>query len=259
MSASDERAARARALRDRGPLLSLGLMAADPMRLGEELASMRRLGVDTVHLDIGDGRFCPLLLGGTPIVAAVPASVTKDVHLMVADPLAQLEAVVAAGAGIVTTHVEATAHPHRVLRALAGMEGPAGPVLRGVALNPGTPIGSVEPLLGELELVLVLAVDPGWRESQGQQATAERLRAVRDLARASGRGDVLISVVGGIDAQAAETLARAGADLVVAGSALFGSEDPGGAVEELVAALGRAPKAGPDRRKRDGKSREEQA
>ncbi len=200
-------------LLDRGPLLSAGAAAADLLHLGDELHRVARGGVELIHIDVMDGVFCPTVTVGLPVVSAVSAVAVTDVHLMVADPLESVADYVRAGASIVTFHVEATRHPHRVLQTLAG----AG-VVRGVALNPGTPVDVIEPLLDDLELVLVLAVNPGWSGQRFIPATAARVARVLDLV--SGRR-IAVGVDGGVTRENVGEVAALGPHLIVTGSAVF--------------------------------------
>ena len=143
------------------------------------MASSSRPASELVHVDVMDGVFCPQLTVGPPIVAAIRSPILKDVHLMIDDPLAKLDAFVAAGADLITFHVEGAPQPHRVLQVLgaaSNVNDPARGIVRGIAINPSTPVGAIEPLLDELDYVLVLAVNPGW---SGQrfiaQSTAGRI------------------------------------------------------------------------------------
>jgi ribulose-phosphate 3-epimerase len=206
-----------RALR-RGPNVSVGMLTADLLRLGEELAAIGDAGVELVHVDVMDGVFCPQTTVGPPVVRAIPDSFVKDVHLMVDDPLEKVADYVAAGAGIVSFHVESTKHPHRVLQSLAGTG-----VARGVALNPGTPLGTVEPLLDELELLLVLAVNPGWGGQRFIPATERKLSDARELI---GSREIALAVDGGITKENVEHVASFGVDVIVTGSAVFDGVAP---------------------------------
>jgi ribulose-phosphate 3-epimerase len=202
----------------RGPNVSVGMLTADLLRLGEELAVIGDAGVELVHVDVMDGVFCPQTTVGPPVVRAIPDSFVKDVHLMVDDPLEKVADYVAAGAGIVSFHVESTRHPHRVLQSLAGTG-----VARGVALNPGTPLGTVEPLLDELELLLVLAVNPGWGGQRFIPATERKLLRARELI---GSREIALAVDGGITKENVEHVASLGVDVIVTGSAVFDGGAP---------------------------------
>ena len=179
--------------------------------------------MSVAHVDVMDGCFCPMMTVGPPIVQAMKTPLLKDVHLMIDEPLMKVGDYVAAGADIVTVHVEATAHVHRVLQQLGAMTNvndPARGIVRGVALNPGTPVEAVEPLLDEADLVLLLAVNPGWSGQRFGPATLDRLARVKEMvARAARR--ILVGVDGGITRQNVAEVARAGADLIVTGSAVF--------------------------------------
>jgi ribulose-phosphate 3-epimerase len=204
----------ARDLLDAGPGLSVGVLTADLLRLGEELTALHEAGVSLVHVDVMDGVFCPSTTVGLPIVAALPPDrFVKDVHLMIEEPLEKVAAFVDAGAGILTFHVEATRHPHRVLQSLAGSG-----VIRGVALNPGTPLVAIEPLLDDLELLLVLAVNPGWGGQTFVAAIERKLTEARALL--AGR-EVVLAVDGGITKENVGRVASLGVDLIVAGTAVF--------------------------------------
>jgi ribulose-phosphate 3-epimerase len=200
-------------LLDQAPALSVGVLSADLLRLGEELEELDQAGVSLVHIDVMDGVFCPMTTVGPPFVGAIPERFVKDVHLMVDEPLGKVEDYVEAGAGILVFHPESTRHPHRVLQTLAGTG-----VLRGVALNPGTPLSLVHPLLDDLELVLVLGVNPGWSGQSFIPSTERRIIKVRALLADR---QTALAVDGGVTGANVERLASLGVDLIVAGSAVY--------------------------------------
>jgi ribulose-phosphate 3-epimerase len=201
-----------------GPHVSIGVLTADLLRLGEELELLREVGAELVHVDVMDGVFCPQMTVGPPFVKAVSGPFLKDVHLMIEQPESKVQAYVEAGADVIAFNVEATRHPHRVLQSLADTG-----VVRGAALNPGTPLDVVEPLLDELDYVLLLAVNPGWSGQRLAGSTARRVAALRDLV---GDREVLVGVDGGITRDNVAAVAAMGPDVIVTGSAVFDGKAP---------------------------------
>lgn len=210
--------------------LSVGVNPADPLHLGCELDRLVAAGVTLAHIDVMDGVFCPQMTVGPAFVKAVSSVLSTDVHLMIDDPLEKVDAYVAAGAARITFHLESTHHPHRVLQRLVGHG-----VERGVALNPGTPVGAAEPLLDELEQLLILAVNPGWPGQTFLPTTAPRLAAARELIAARRIG---LGVDGGVTLDNLAHVASLGPDLIVSGSAVFAGEDPGRNARAMLGILG---------------------
>lgn len=215
-----------------GPHLSVGILSADLLHLGDELDALEEAGIRLLHVDVMDGVFCPASTVGPPVVKALPDRFVKDLHLMIDEPLDKLDAYLDAGAGVITIHVESTRHPHRVLQCLAGTG-----VVRGVALNPGTPVAAVEPLLDELDLLLVLAVNPGWGGQSFIASTERRLEQARALI--SDR-EIVLAVDGGITSSNARRVTDLGVDVVVAGSAIFNGTAPGDSARAMLDLLRRA-------------------
>jgi ribulose-phosphate 3-epimerase len=218
------------------PSLSVGVLTADLLRLGEELEALDSAGVTLAHVDVMDGVFCPMTTVGPPIVKALPDRFVKDVHLMVDEPLEKVRSYVDAGAGVITFQVESTRHPHRVLQSLAGSG-----VVRGVALNPGTPLSAIEPLLDELELLLVLAVNPGWGGQSFIPSTEGRLAEAHALL--AGR-EIVLAVDGGITKANAEHVASLGVDLIVTGSAVYDGVAAADNARSMLEAVRRGREAG---------------
>lgn len=210
-------------LRKEAPSLSIGILTADLLNLGMELKLLEEAGAKLVHVDVMDGVYCPWMTAGPPLVKALKTPLLKDVHLMIQEPLGKVREYVEAGADIVTIHPDASVHPHRVLQEVGALENandPARGIIRGVALNPGMPLTVLDPLLNELEMVLLLAVNPGWSGQNFAPATFGRIGQVREMIRKSGR-EILLCVDGGIKKSNIAEIARTGVDLVVAGSAVF--------------------------------------
>jgi ribulose-phosphate 3-epimerase len=223
-------------LRASAPQISVGVLTADWMTLGSQLELIESAGVELLHFDVMDGVFCPMLTLGAPVVAGLKTRLLKDVHLMVEEPLSKIEGFVAAGADIVTVHAESTRHSHRVLQALGKMANandPSRGIVRGVALNPGTPLEVLEPLAGEFELVLLLAVNPGWGGQKFIASACDRVKRVRERVG----DDALICVDGGITRDNISNVARLGADIIVTGSAVFDGKAPFDNARHMMSAL----------------------
>ena len=223
-------------LRSSGPHLSISILAGDLLHLGDELALLERVGARVVHTDVGDGVFSPMFTVGAPFLRAQRTPLLKDAHLMIEDPVNKVQAFVDAGADIITFQIEATRHPHRVLQVLANATNANDPergIIRGVALNPGTPAVAVEPLLGDLEYVLVLAVNPGWSGQAFIPGTEDKLAAIRELIARSGR-QILLGVDGSITKGNLARIAILGVDMIVTGSAVFDGKSPEQNAREML-------------------------
>jgi ribulose-phosphate 3-epimerase len=210
------------------PTISVGMLTADLLSLGSELAVLEKTDVRLLHVDVMDGCFCPMMTVGPPLIKAMKTSLLKDVHLMIHDPLEKIEDYVAAGADMITVHAESCLHIHRVLQHMGNLENANDPdrgLLRGVALNPGTPAEAVDPLLDELDMVFLLAINPGWKGQKFDPSVPRRMQRIREMTAGASRR-IFVGLDGGITRNNIAEVARLGADIVVTGSAVFDGKAP---------------------------------
>ena len=202
-------------------LIAPSLLASDFTNLARDIAAAERGGADLLHLDIMDGHFVPNFTMGPPVVKAVHrvAKVPLDVHLMIEEPDRYIEAFVEAGASMISVHVEVLPHLHRTIQFIKGFK-----VRAGVALNPATPVSSLEEIAADVDHVLVMSVNPGFGGQTFIPRTESKIRAVRHLLdRVGSRAP--IEVDGGVDTSNAARIVAAGANILVAGTTIFGSAD----------------------------------
>ena len=217
------------------PLIAPSILSADFARLGEEVRSIDAAGADWIHIDVMDGHFVPNLTIGPGVVKALRPHTTKpfDVHLMISPVDGFLEAFASAGADIITVHPEAGPHTHRTIQAIHALGKQAG-----VSLNPATPAKMLDYLIDEIDLVLVMSVNPGFGGQSFIDSALRKVERLRKVIDASGR-DVRLEVDGGVKVDNIRRIADAGADTFVAGSAIFGQPDYKAVIDAMRAELAR--------------------
>lgn len=212
-------------------LIAPSILSADFARLGEEVSAIAAAGADYIHVDVMDGHFVPNLTIGPGVVKAIRpvTDLPFDVHLMISPVDLYIDAFAQAGANILTVHPEAGPHLHRTLQSIK-----AAGVKAGVALNPGTPASAVETVLDDVDLILVMSVNPGFGGQKFITSQLKKIEVLRAMIDRSGR-DILLEVDGGVDPQTAPKAIAAGANMLVAGSAVF--RGGAGAYASNIAAL----------------------
>ncbi len=218
-------------------LIAPSILAADFARLGEALEIVKAAGAAMVHVDVMDGHFVPDITVGQPVIASLrkATDLVLDVHLLIERPERYAAEFVDVGADRLSVHPEATPHLHRVLDLIRACGAKVG-----VALNPATPLEGITDVLGDLDFLTILTADCGLKEQRFIPGMVSKLRAAAQT-RAARRLDFAIQVEGGVSLENAENLVRAGADILVAGSAIFSSVDPKGRLGELMRLASGAP------------------
>ena len=205
------------------------ILSADFSKLGEEIIKIDQAGADMIHIDVMDGHFVPNLTLGAPIVKAL-RTVTKlpfDIHLMINNPENLIDDFIAAGADIITIHIEAANHLHRLVQKVKSSG-----VKVAVSLNPATPLNTLEEILPELDMVLLMSVNPGFGGQSFIPATLNKIARLKEMIDAK-KLKIDIQVDGGINLETAPKAIKHGANILVAGSAVYGSNDIKGTIAQL--------------------------
>ena len=206
------------------------ILSADFAELGNEIRKIEAAGADLVHVDVMDGHFVPNISLGIPVVkcARKATKLPFDVHLMIENPDRYIDAFAEAGADIITVHQEACVHLHRTIQMIKKRN-----LKAAAALNPATPVSTLESILPDLDMVLLMSVNPGFGGQSYIPATTRKIAALRRMADELGMPDLDIEVDGGVDTVTCKEVRAAGANVLVAGSAVFGAADPAAVIAAL--------------------------
>jgi ribulose-phosphate 3-epimerase len=220
-------------MQDKYIKLAPSILSADFSRLGEQIAEVTKAGADYIHVDVMDGHFVPNITIGAPVVASIRSctNLPLDVHLMIERPEDYVVQFAEAGANIITVHIEIDRHIHRLIKAIKDTGAKAG-----IALNPATPLSSLDEILSSLDLVLVMTVNPGFGGQTFIEDSIDKIARMRSILESKGV-EAELEVDGGITADIAPRVVKAGADVLVAGAAIFSKNSPTEAMQQIRSAI----------------------
>ncbi len=211
--------------------ISPSLLSADFVNLERDIKMLEKGGAHLLHVDVMDGHFVPNITIGPPVVKAIKkvASIPLDVHLMIENPGLYVDDFIKAGSDYVTVHVEAAPHLHRVIQQIK-----AGGAKAGVSLNPHTPLSMIENVLGDIDMVLIMSVNPGFGGQSFIPQSLDKIRTLKAMLKEAGAEHVEIEIDGGVKLDNIKEVSDAGVDVFVSGSGIFGANDPQDMIQQMI-------------------------